>query len=503
MVEQDAFRTAPHIADPADARALRAILLDRVARTVLGRVAAVFDADPDVSAEPFTWPGDALAHPQLLHTGDSVEVDDPTLGRTRQLGPLFTRPRAPRRERRRAAGIAASLLQGVTVLELANWIATPMASALLTELGARVIKIEPLDGDLLRGYGPVGLKCVQGTQSITLDLKTTEGLAIVHRLVERADALVHNYRPGVPERLGIDDATLRALNPGLIYLYAASYGSTGPMAARPAFHVTAGAVCGGALAQSAATAHPVPTSSSPTRSWRLVAAPHALQRGQPRLQRRARRRGRGDHGVVRAFANRRGPDDGDPDDGVERVRVVGALHRLPGSAAAGHARRRCARTARALPPLSGPGRLGLPRRARRPRLRPALRSARATRAREDARFNTGVARGGTRRRARPGARRELRARARGGLGTGSSLRRGVACVQAYDGSHAAYIFDAPWAEKLGLVEEVVAAGRVRTAATAASCAPNATSARSVRPISPARRPAASSPSSATPTTRLR
>ena len=152
----------------------------------------------------------------------------------------------------------ASLLQGVTVLELANWIATPMASALLTELGARVIKIEPLTGDLLRGYGPVGLKCVQGTQSITLDLKTTEGLAIVHRLVQRADALVHNYRPGVPERLGIDDATLRALNPRLIYLYAASYGSTGPMAARPAFHVTAGAICGGAQAQSGGDGTPGP-----------------------------------------------------------------------------------------------------------------------------------------------------------------------------------------------------------------------------------------------------
>ena len=93
-----------------------------------------------------------------------------------------------------------------------------------------MIKIEPLDGDPLRGYGPVGLKCVQGKESITLDLKTAEGRDIVHRLVERADALVHNYRPGVPERLGIDDATLRALNPRLIYLYAASYGSTGPMA---------------------------------------------------------------------------------------------------------------------------------------------------------------------------------------------------------------------------------------------------------------------------------
>src|SRR5207248_9414524 len=124
--------------------------------------------------------------------------------------------------------------------------------------GARVIKIEPLEGDPMRRYGPAGLKCVQGKESITLDLKTADGRDIVHRLVERADVFVHNYRPGVPERLGIDDATLRALNPRLIYLYAASYGSTGPMSGRPAFHVTAGAVCGGALAQSGGDGAPAP-----------------------------------------------------------------------------------------------------------------------------------------------------------------------------------------------------------------------------------------------------
>jgi crotonobetainyl-CoA:carnitine CoA-transferase CaiB-like acyl-CoA transferase len=225
---------------------------------ITGAHAIVFAEDPDVSAEPFARPGDALLHPQMIHTGDSIEVDDPAFGRTRQLGPLFTASAQPATEGFAAPRGAPSLLQGITVLELATWIATPMATALLSELGARVIKIEPLAGDPLRGYGPVGLKCVQGKESITLDLKTTEGRDIVHRLVERADALVHNFRPGVPERLGIDDATLRPLNPGLIHLYAASYGSTGPMSAKPAFHVTAGAVCGGALAQSGGDGAPGP-----------------------------------------------------------------------------------------------------------------------------------------------------------------------------------------------------------------------------------------------------
>ena len=93
LLEQEPFRTAPHIADPADARALRAILLDRVRERSWDEWQAVFADDPDVSAEPFAWPGDALAHPQLMHTGDSIEVNDPRLGRTRQLGPLVTRDR--------------------------------------------------------------------------------------------------------------------------------------------------------------------------------------------------------------------------------------------------------------------------------------------------------------------------------------------------------------------------------------------------------------------------
>ena len=251
LYDDDRFRTAPHIADPDDARALRTIVMRRVGERTWDEWRPIFERDPDVSAEPFLWPGDALTHPQLVATGDVVERHDPVLGAVRELGPLFSWSAAP------AASVAAAtpparsggLLQGVTVLELATWIATPMSAALLAELGARVIKIEPLDGDPMRRHGPAGLKCVQGKESITLDLKTDAGRAIVQRLATQADVFLHNYRPGVPERLGIDDTTLRAANPRLVYVYAGSYGSTGPCAALPAFHVTAGAILGGALAQ--------------------------------------------------------------------------------------------------------------------------------------------------------------------------------------------------------------------------------------------------------------
>ena len=103
-----------------------------------------------------------------------------------------------------AEATSGGLFDGVTVLELATWIATPLGATLMADLGARVIKVEPLTGDPMRGPAGVSLKMVQGKQSIALDLKSPEGLEVVRRLVARADALAHNYRPGVPERLGID-----------------------------------------------------------------------------------------------------------------------------------------------------------------------------------------------------------------------------------------------------------------------------------------------------------
>jgi crotonobetainyl-CoA:carnitine CoA-transferase CaiB-like acyl-CoA transferase len=286
LYEEPRFRYAPRVPDPSDARDLRAMVMERVSERSWTEWQARFAADDNVTAEPLAWPGDALHHPQLVHTGDAAEVQDDEVGPLRWLGPLITCSATPAQvparaadpaEVRRSAGWSGPprvalpqgaegsgprsgrpLLSGVTVLEMATWIATPMAAALLAELGARVIKIEPFEGDPMRLSGPAGLKCVQGKESIILDLKAAEGREIVHRLAERSDVVVHNYRPGVPERLGIDYQTLRALNPRLVYLYAASYGSTGPMSARPAFHVTAGAVCGGALAQAGTGVVPGP-----------------------------------------------------------------------------------------------------------------------------------------------------------------------------------------------------------------------------------------------------
>ncbi len=271
LLDEPRYRNAPSFVALDDGKEMRTVLMRRIADKTWPEWQELF-TDPDVNAEEFALPGDALHHPQLLANGDSREA-----GGVRWLGPLFDASATPAlahppagRELapipvvwpsvRRAvdAARAPRLLEGVTVLELSTWIATPTAAGLLGDLGARVIKIEPPEGDPLRQHGTGSMKTVQGKEGIVVDLKSPDARPVMHRLVEHADVLIHNYRPGAPERLGIDYATLRRVNPRLVYLYAGSYGSTGPYSPRPAFHVTAGAVCGGARAQAGAGNPPPP-----------------------------------------------------------------------------------------------------------------------------------------------------------------------------------------------------------------------------------------------------
>lgn len=122
------------------------------------------------------------------------------------------------------------------MLDLSAYIAGPYGCSLLADLGAEVIKIEPPSGDTLRQY-PSSLepeaRAFLGTNrskfGIVLDLKQQEGQEVLLRLVEWADILVHNFRPSVPQRLGIEYGRLRQLNPRLIYCALTGYGETGPL----------------------------------------------------------------------------------------------------------------------------------------------------------------------------------------------------------------------------------------------------------------------------------
>lgn len=134
-------------------------------------------------------------------------------------------------------------LQGIKVLDLSRVLAGPMAAAMLADLGAEVTKIEiPGRGDDSRAFGPFleGESCYfmlvnRGKRSVTLDMKTPEGLDLVRRLATEADVLIENFRPGVTQRLGLDYQTLHALNPRLVYASISGFGQSGPFAHRPAY----------------------------------------------------------------------------------------------------------------------------------------------------------------------------------------------------------------------------------------------------------------------------
>ena len=139
------------------------------------------------------------------------------------------------------------LLLGVRVLDLTNVLAGPFATVHLALLGAEVIKIEnPIGGDLARKLGnvPELNAKLMGTsflaqnankKSLTLNLKEEKAREIFRRLVQTADVLVENFRPGVMDRLGLSYAGLREINPKLIYCAISGFGQTGPDAFKPAY----------------------------------------------------------------------------------------------------------------------------------------------------------------------------------------------------------------------------------------------------------------------------
>jgi crotonobetainyl-CoA:carnitine CoA-transferase CaiB-like acyl-CoA transferase len=127
-------------------------------------------------------------------------------------------------------------LSGITVLDLSGYIAGPYGCALLGDLGAEVIKIEPPGGDTFRKY-PSTLKSEsraflginRNKYGMILDLKTSEGQQVLAKLAATADVLVHNFRPSVAPRIGVDYERLKAINPRLIYCNVTGYGQSGPL----------------------------------------------------------------------------------------------------------------------------------------------------------------------------------------------------------------------------------------------------------------------------------
>jgi crotonobetainyl-CoA:carnitine CoA-transferase CaiB-like acyl-CoA transferase len=263
----------------------------QLARLILARMRArtfdewikVFVAE-GLTGDRFLTTQQALDHPQVRHNGSVITVDDPELGPAVQLGPLVafadspsriqgpapaldsargtllaevaapSAPAAPPARQRRAepAGArrpGAGPRAGLLVLDFASWLAGPFGTSLLADMGARVIKVESPAGDDLRWAIDGRARTFQGKESLVLDLKQPEGREVIGKLLARADAVMHNMRGDAAARLGIDFPAVQALNPDVVYLYAGSYGSTGPGAGRAAFHPMMGALSGGVLRQ--------------------------------------------------------------------------------------------------------------------------------------------------------------------------------------------------------------------------------------------------------------
>src|SRR5437762_10030420 len=144
-----------------------------------------------------------------------------------------------------------NILDNITVIECATFVTGPYATALLADLGARVIKIElPPDGDPYRYFAPDPVFSFnfahlnRNKESLLLDLKAPEGKAICLELLKKADVFVENFRPGTADRLGFGYETLNRLNPKLVYCSISAFGQSGPYAEKPGFDTLGQAMSG-------------------------------------------------------------------------------------------------------------------------------------------------------------------------------------------------------------------------------------------------------------------
>lgn len=145
-----------------------------------------------------------------------------------------------------------NLLTGVRIVDLTTVVLGPYATQILGDLGADIIKIEPVDGDVFRAVRPgrsatMGagfLNCNRNKRSLSIDLRDDEARSALYQVIASADVVVHNMRPKSADKLGVGYEQLVAINPRLIYCYACGFGQAGPLADEPAYDDTIQAASG-------------------------------------------------------------------------------------------------------------------------------------------------------------------------------------------------------------------------------------------------------------------
>jgi crotonobetainyl-CoA:carnitine CoA-transferase CaiB-like acyl-CoA transferase len=298
MIDDDRFADMPAFWTLEDAAAWEGAIYERTKERDLEEWIRRGLANNDLAFEPVLSPEEALDHPQLRANGNVVTVEDPVHGRIEQVGPVARFDRSPAVIQRAAPALDAHdnlpapakraaaprpgalpgyALEGVTIVEFGYFYAMPYGVTMAGALGARVIKVENIDGDPMRwSFGPPewgSLKTMEGKESICLDVRTDRGRNIMQELIRKADVFVQGFRPGVDQRLGVDYVTAKALNPEIVYVHGAGYGSSGPYAHRPIYAGTAAAGAGSVHRQSAYWLDPDLNKSLDAVSAQAVVAP--------------------------------------------------------------------------------------------------------------------------------------------------------------------------------------------------------------------------------------
>jgi crotonobetainyl-CoA:carnitine CoA-transferase CaiB-like acyl-CoA transferase len=211
--------------------------------------------EADVAALPVLPASETIEEPQVQYADLVVDVDDPVHGHMRQVGPVIrfagspadAPPPAPVLGQHTAtvaaggapvSGITDSMLTdqplegplaGLRVIDFSAFFATAYGARLLSDLGADVIKVEPVRGDHMRPLPDLFEGAQRGKRTIALDMRTPEGQEVARRLVVGADVVMHNFRPGKAEKIGLGYEQLREIKPDLIYAFLPGFGSAGPM----------------------------------------------------------------------------------------------------------------------------------------------------------------------------------------------------------------------------------------------------------------------------------
>ena len=244
-------------------------------------------AEADVPAAPVLTTQQYMDLPQVRQSGLVQTVEDPVLGEMDQVGmaigfsetPGWTRMPAPILGQH-TAEVLASLdhtgnsskesgnstkssktpkhpLEGMQVLDFSSFITAPLGTMILSDLGADVIKVEPLSGEGARPLPFLILGGNRGKRNLALDLKSPAAKDIINRLLGSCDVVVHNMRVGVAERLGIDYEVARNLRPDVIYVHVTGYGASGPDKLKPGFDPLFQSISGTTARQGASVERPV------------------------------------------------------------------------------------------------------------------------------------------------------------------------------------------------------------------------------------------------------